>query len=152
MNLTEFFRLRKPEGSDPVNIKDLNDNFDVIDTELNKRPSSTGAASDMTVNFTQAESRANLKTGEKLSTAMGKIAKWYEDLKSVAWSGRYTDLSERPTLGGAAAMGVADNDTTNNANFLPTARVVYEHGKEIDALNSEMQLRLPEHLAFGMDA
>ena len=47
MNLTSIFRLRKPEGTDPVNVEDFNDNFDVIDTELNKRPKKTGNASAM---------------------------------------------------------------------------------------------------------
>ena len=30
MKLTEFFRLRMPDGTDPVNIEDFNDNFEVI--------------------------------------------------------------------------------------------------------------------------
>ena len=37
MKLTEFFRLRMPDGTDPVNIEDFNDNFEVIDKELKKR-------------------------------------------------------------------------------------------------------------------
>lgn len=33
---------------------------------------------------------------------------------------------------------IADNDTTNNSEFLATARVAYEHGQEIDALSREL--------------
>lgn len=33
---------------------------------------------------------------------------------------------------------IADNDTTNNSEFLATARVAYEHGLEIDALSREL--------------
>lgn len=138
MKLTEFFRLRMPDGTDPVNIEDFNDNFEVIDKELKKRISSGESASDVTVEFEAAESRQPLKSGEKLSVLMGKAHRFFTDLKTVAFSGKYGDLSERPTLGGAAGYKVADNDTTNNSEFLATARVAYEHGLEIDALSREL--------------
>ena len=47
MKTRDLVWLRKPDGTDPVNIEDFNDNFDVIDEELGKRLESTGAASDM---------------------------------------------------------------------------------------------------------
>ena len=138
MKLTEFFRLRMPDGTDPVNIEDFNDNFEVIDKELKKRISSGESASDVTVEFEAAESRQPLKSGEKLSVLMGKAHRFFTDLKTVAFSGKYGDLSERPTLGGAAGYKVADNDTTNNSEFLATARVAYEHGLEIDGLSRDI--------------
>ena len=138
MKLTEFFRLRMPDGTDPVNIEDFNDNFEVIDEELKKRISSGESASDVTVEFETAESRQPLKSGEKLSVLMGKAHRFFTDLKTVAFSGKYGDLSERPTLGGAAGYKVADNDTTNSSEFLSTARVAYEHGLEIDALSRDL--------------
>lgn len=138
MRLTEFFRLRMPDGTDPVNIEDFNDNFEVIDRELKKRISDDGSASDVTVGFEVAESRQPLKSGEKLSVLMGKAHRFFADLKTVAFSGKYGDLSERPTLGGAAGYKVADNDTTNSSEFLTTARVAYEHGQEIDALSRDL--------------
>lgn len=147
MKLTEFFRLRMPDGTDPVNIEDFNDNFEVIDKELKKRISSGESASDVTVEFEAAESRQSLKSGEKLSVLMGKAHRFFTDLKTVAFSGKYGDLSERPTLGGAAGYKVADNDTTNNSEFLATARVAYEHGQEIDALSRDLG-----GLSFGQDA
>lgn len=147
MKLTEFFRLRMPDGTDPVNIEDFNDNFEVIDKELKKRISSGESASDVTVEFEAAESRQPLKSGEKLSVLMGKAHRFFTDLKTVAFSGKYGDLSERPTLGGAAGYKVADNDTTNNSEFLATARVAYEHGLEIDGLSRDLG-----GLSFGQDA
>lgn len=147
MKLTEFFRLRMPDGTDPVNIEDFNDNFEVIDRELKKRISSGESASDVTVEFETAESRQPLKSGEKLSVLMGKAHRFFTDLKTVAFSGKYGDLSERPTLGGAAGYKVADNDTTNSSEFLSTARVAYEHGLEIDALSRDLG-----GLEFAQDA
>jgi len=152
MKLTEFFRLRMPDGTDPVNIEDFNDNFEVIDKELKKRISSGESASDVTVEFEAAESRQPLKSGEKLSVLMGKAHRFFTDLKTVAFSGKYGDLSERPTLGGAAGYKVADNDTTNNSEFLATARVAYEHGLEIDALSRDLSAMNDNGAITGMDA
>lgn len=95
-------------------------------------------SSDMTTAFTESKMRENIKSGEKHRVLFGKIQKFFTDLKTVAFSGKYGDLSERPTLGGAAGYKVADNDTTNSSEFLSTARVAYEHGKEIDALSSDL--------------
>lgn len=47
--------------------------------------------------FTQAGSRANIASGDTLAVMLGKIAKMYADLKKVAWSGSYADLSNKPT-------------------------------------------------------
>ena len=109
MILTEFFRLRKPEGTDPVNVEDFNDNFDVIDTELNNRPTKTGAATNMVTVFSQASARANLTSGETIATSFGKLMKWFEDLKTVAFSGSYSDLSSKPTLGTSASHTVVED-------------------------------------------
>ena len=57
-------------------------------------------ASNHTVTFTQASSRTNLTTGEKLSAMFGKIAKWFVDLKTVAFTGSYNDLSNKPSAVG----------------------------------------------------
>ena len=54
-------------------------------------------ASNNTVSFTMAGTRVNISTGEKLSVAFGKIARWLADLKTVAFTGKYSDLDGRPT-------------------------------------------------------
>jgi len=57
-----------------------------------------GDSSDMTATFSTASARTNISTGEKLSVIFGKIAKWFGDLKAVAFSGSYNDLSDKPTI------------------------------------------------------
>lgn len=64
-----------------------------------------GNGSNVTSTFTAASSRTNISSGEKLSTIFGKIAKWFADLKSVAFSGSYNDLSNKPTIPAAANNG-----------------------------------------------
>ena len=54
--------------------------------------------SNSTVTYTQASNRTNITTGEKLSVAFGKIKKYFADLKTVAFTGSYTDLSSKPSI------------------------------------------------------
>ena len=57
------------------------------------------ATDDQTPTFSQAAARENIKSGEKLSLIFGKVMKWFADLKDVAFSGSYNDLSDRPDIG-----------------------------------------------------
>lgn len=52
---------------------------------ITRKLDKTGDASETTNNFTAAASRSNLASGEKQSVSMGKIAKWFADLKSAAF-------------------------------------------------------------------
>lgn len=56
------------------------------------------ATNDQTPTFSQASSRANIASGEKLSVIFGKVMKWFADLKTVAFTGSYNDLSNKPTI------------------------------------------------------
>ena len=149
MNLTNIFRFRKPEGTDPVNVEDFNDNFDVIDTELNKRPEKTGNASDMVTTFSQAASRANLTPGEKISVSFGKIMKFFADLKAVAFTGSYADLSNKPSIpgGAAASQAVANNCTTTAAGSVLDARqgkVLMDKANQINSDLTNLKDDIPD--------
>lgn len=50
------------------------------------------------VNFEETSSRQQINSGENISTLFGKIKKFFSDLKSVAFSGSYKDLSDTPTI------------------------------------------------------
>jgi hypothetical protein len=47
---------------------------------------------------TEASSRTNLAVGDSLKTIIGKIKKFFSDLKTVAFTGSYNDLSDQPTI------------------------------------------------------
>lgn len=125
MKTTQNYGLKKPDQTDAVNIDDLNTNADKIDAELAKRMEKTGAATNATVAFTAAAARANIATGEKLSVIMGKIAKYFADLKVVAFSGAASDITQDATHrfvtdteksawnGKMTAGGDASNTTVN---------------------------------------
>lgn len=74
-----------------------------------------GDASDVTVTFSTADERTNIATGEKLSALFSKIAKWLSDLKPVAFSGSYDDLSNKPTIPTDTWRPVQDNLTSSSA-------------------------------------
>lgn len=82
----------------------------------------TGDGSDVTAAFTQASSRANIATGEKLSVIFGKLAKWFADLKTVAFTGSYSDLSNKPDLTAYAAKPTVRTLTLSTAGWDSTAK------------------------------
>ena len=50
------------------------------------------------ITFSDTTSRENLISGEKLKISLGKIKKYFSDLKTVAFSGSYNDLSNKPSI------------------------------------------------------
>lgn len=87
----------------------------------------TGDASNVTNTITTASTRVNLSTGEKLSISLGKIAKWFSDLKTVAFSGSYNDLSNKPSSmpangGNSTTVNghTVNSDVPANAKFTDT--------------------------------
>ena len=68
-----------------------------------------------TPTFTKAGTRDLPISGETLSTIFGKILKWFSDLKSVAFSGSYKDLSDTPNfLTGGSQTTTSTADGGNN--------------------------------------
>ncbi|MCX4327688.1 MAG: tail fiber domain-containing protein [Lachnospiraceae bacterium] len=49
-----------------------------------------------TASFVHNRNRENIKSGEKHSTLFGKIARYFADLKTVAFTGSYNDLTGKP--------------------------------------------------------
>ena len=110
MKTTENYGLKKPEENDFYNVNDANDNMDVIDAKLKEfedcakgtttHPSDTNnphkvtaaqvglgnvpnvSTNNQTPTYTVTSANAELKSGEKLSVAFGKIAKAVSSLIS----------------------------------------------------------------------
>ncbi|RJW41938.1 hypothetical protein DXC97_02415, partial [Lachnospiraceae bacterium TF09-5] len=95
------------------------------DTEATLDPSGIplnngGDLSEASVNFTVGTTRKALTPKARFKALMGDIAKWLTD------------------LGTAAFKNVANNDTTTAEGFVADARIVKQHGDEIDHLNSDL--------------
>lgn len=97
----------------------------VGDTEidLSNYLQTTGNASSTTVAFTAAASRALPATGESLATIIGKAVKYFTDLKTVAFSGSYNDLSNKPTQPSINTATMSTSETTKSITATGTTVV-----------------------------
>lgn len=93
---------------------------------------SDGDSSDTTVAFSQASSRgtvaADFASGSKLSTLFGKIRKWFADLKDVAFSGSYTDLSDKPSIPDVSGkLNINGDNATAAGSSAIVDKISYNH-------------------------
>lgn len=119
------------EGLD-VDEDIVQQNDDVIEQILLKleqieASGGTGDINNAKVTFTEAEERTNIKSQETMSTMFGKIKKWFTDLKTVAFSGSYNDLSNKPTI------PTKTSQLTNDSNFLTEIPSEYVTETELNA-------------------
>ena len=128
----------------------------------------TGDASNTTTSFSTASTRTNIATGEKLSISLGKIAKWFSELKTVAFTGNYIDLSNKPTIptvgngtititqngtnkgsfttnqNGNTTIALSDNNTTystGNVSTLGLTKLYAETGTAIDGTMTQKAIK-----------
>ena len=85
--------------------------------------------------FTVAEKRENIASKEKMPKILGKIAKFFTDLKTVAFSGKYSDLDGKPAI--------VNNNTATEAGSALDARQANPNidgtlAKQISDLNSDL--------------
>ena len=111
----------------------------------------TGDASNTTVAFSAASARENVKTGEKLSVIVGKIAKWFADLKTVAFTGSYNDLANKPTIpdiSGKQDKSTAVTHTANTAVGSTTKPVYVTADGKAAAISHSINSDVPANAKF----
>ena len=80
------------------------------------------ATNDQQPTFAESGTRTNIASGETLSTLFGKIKKFFADLKTVAFTGSYTDLSNKPTsMQNPNSLTLTMNGSTTNYNGASSA-------------------------------
>lgn len=82
------------------------------------------STNDQTPTFTQASARANISSGEKLSVIFGKIMKFFADIKTVAFSGSYADLSNKPSNATSSADGFMSKTDKSKLDGIATGAQV----------------------------
>ena len=75
----------------------------------------TGA--DISTSFTQAASRANVATGETLAVSLGKISKWFADLKGLAFKDTIVATTDIAGIIPAANLPTATASAKGIASF-----------------------------------
>ena len=90
---------------------------------------------DNTPTFSEASTRANLNgSGETMPTILGKIKKFFTDLKAVAFSGSYNDLSDKPTI------TTKTSELTNDSGFLTAHQDISDLVQSVDYNSSTGRL------------
>ena len=80
------------------------------------------ATNDQQPTFAESGTRTNIASGETLSTLFGKIKKFFADLKTVAFTGSYTDLSNKPTsMQNPNSLTLTMNGSATNYNGASSA-------------------------------
>lgn len=100
----------------------------------------TGDINNAQVTFTEVEERANIESQETISTIFGKLKKWYTDLKTVAFSGSYNDLLNKP------AIPTKTSDLSNDSNFLTTIPEEYITDTELEGRGYAIKTDIPKKL------
>lgn len=85
---------------------------ETLDIDIGKKLDKDGDTSNTTATFTQASTRENIASGEKTSVILGKIKKFFADLKTVAFTGSYNDLSDKPDM--SNFLSTKKGGTVNN--------------------------------------
>ena len=80
------------------------------------------ATNDQQPTFAESGTRSNIVSGETLSTLFGKIKKFFTDLNTVAFTGSYTDLSNKPTsMQNPNSLTLTMNGSATNYNGASSA-------------------------------
>lgn len=127
---TTYLNLKKPEGSDPVNVQDFNDNADTIDTEVNARVKSSGGDIANTKVSTFTASTASYPVpaaGETPKVFMGKIKKFFEDFKA------FKDSIVTKTM--------IINQILNDSTKAASAATVYSVNEKVDSAISDLTVK-----------
>ena len=101
-------------GGSPVDLGSYLTSHQDLSNYLTKN----GDGSDVTASFTAAGSRNNISTGEILSVIFGKIAKWFSDLKALAFKDKVSDSDISGTIADAHIASASVWNAKQNA--LPT--------------------------------
>lgn len=88
------------------------------------------STNDQTPTFSEASTRNNIASGEKLSVILGKIQKFFNDLKSVAYSGNYTDLTNKPENANTFQGTIAEWNQLSTAE-----KKAYDHASIPDSID-----------------
>lgn len=129
---TKVSELENDSGYITNSVNDLQNYYNktTVDNKIDSIPqpdmsnylTKTGNGSNLSVAFTQASTRANIATGEKTSTIMGKIKKWFADMTAAAFAQIITSNT--------------DLMATTVAGYLVDALAVKN---QFDAVNSNLQ-------------
>lgn len=133
MTKTKYYDLQMDDPQDDYDVDVVNANLKKIDEQMKTMENATDALQEP--EFTVAAKRENIASKEKMPKILGKIAKFFTDLKTVAFSGKYSDLDGKPAI--------VNNNTATEAGSALDARqanptIEGTMANQISQLNSDL--------------
>lgn len=134
------------------------DNVEILPTDEENwmfLVSSTGGnISDLAITFNEAEGRVNIENNESLSTLFGKIKKWFSDLKKIAFTGSYNDLSDVPAIPSPTKVKGNAEEEYRDGEVNLTPENIGAVDKAGDTMEGLLTLRKGQdvHTVTGVDA
>ena len=137
MTKTKYYDLQMDDPQDDYDVEVVNANLKKIDEQMKTRENATDALQEP--EFTVADKRENIASKEKMPKILGKIAKFFTDLKTVAFSGKYSDLDGKPAI--------VNNNTATEAGSALDARqanptIEGTMANQISQLNSDLNTNM----------
>lgn len=140
MTKTKYYDLQMDDPQDDYDVEVVNANLKKIDEQMKTRENATDALQEP--EFTVAEKRENIASKEKMPKILGKIAKFFTDLKTVAFSGKYSDLDGKPAI-------VNNNTTTEPGSALDARQANPNIEGTMAASIAQINSNLMNNLFYG---
>ena len=140
MTKTKYYNLQMDDPQDDYDVDVVNANLKKIDEQMKTRENATDALQEP--EFTVAAKRENIASKEKMPKILGKIAKFFADLKTVAFSGKYNDLDGKPAI-------VNNNTTTEPGSALDARQANPNIEGTMAASIAQINSNLMNNLFYG---
>ncbi len=79
------------------------------------------------VEFAESTTRKNIESGEEIKTLFGKIKKFFSELKTVAFTGSYNDLTNKPLYAASASAGGTATKALGDKNGSDIAETYFKN-------------------------
>lgn len=103
----------------PTKVSELTNDTGYLTShqDISGKLDKVGDGSSVISKFTISSTRENISSGESLAIIFAKIAKWFVDFKTVAFTGKYSDLTGTPTIPSKLS------ELSNDANYAKSSQI-----------------------------
>lgn len=130
-----------------------NDTFGIVPSNTERWQKIIESPAEINIIFDESTTRDNIISGEKLSVILGKIARFFKDLKTIAFTGSYNDLSDKPnSLKNPNSLNIKLNGTTQTSYDGSVAKEVNITPAGISAVNTSAVLNTTEQISANTSA
>lgn len=130
-----------------------NDTFGIVPSNTERWQKIIESPTEINIIFDESTTRDNIISGEKLSVILGKIARFFKDLKTIAFTGSYNDLSDKPnSLKSPNSLNIKLNGTSQTSYDGSTTKEVNITPAGISAVNTSTVLTTKEQISANTNA